>query len=63
MTMRFILAALACASVATAFDWGARLNKPAIDSALGYVEDGLQRYLPEITFTTKKWENNLIPSL
>lgn len=42
-------------------DWGAPLSKPAIHPNLDFIEDGLQRYLPEITFTLKKWNDNRIP--
>lgn len=42
-------------------DWGAPLSKPAIHPNLDFIEDGLQRYLPEITFTLKRWNDNRIP--
>ncbi|KAJ4155824.1 hypothetical protein LMH87_001051 [Akanthomyces muscarius] len=60
--MQFATAASLFFSVALAQgDWSAPLSKPAIHPNLDFIEDGLQRYLPEISFTLNKWNDNRIP--
>lgn len=60
--MHFAAASALLFSVALAQgDWDAPLSKPAIHPNLDFVEDGLQRYLPEISFTLNKWNDNRIP--
>lgn len=59
--MRGLLSFILLAAAATAEEWQTRLTKPGIHRNLDFLEEGLQRYLPEISFVARKWNNNKIP--
>jgi hypothetical protein len=56
-----IASALVAATVVSAWDSGAKLDKPALRSNLDYLNQGLVDHLPETSFTKDQWGAGWIP--
>lgn len=52
---------LAAATVVSAWDSGAKLDKPALQSSLDYLNQGLVDHLPNTDYTKDKWDAGWIP--